>query len=230
MGNKISPTSLRLDITQTWKSRWFSRNETPRILKEDHDIRSFIQNNYKKAGILSVDIERYANQINIIIRTARPGVLIGRGGTGVEDLRKKIQRSLKLATPPRISIPTEDVNSLANSAQAIAANIAELMEKRMPYRRTVKQSLEQIMQGRIKGAKISVGGRLDGADIARTETFQKGKLPLHTLRADIDFARATAFTTYGTVGVKVWIYKGDVWEGGGEAKKQPALAPDTQKS
>ncbi len=210
MGHKISPTSLRLDITENWKSRWFSRLHARDVLKQDHLIREFIKDNYKKANILGVDIERTANNLHIIIRTPRPGILIGRGGSGVEEMRKKVQKLAKLAVPPRVTIPTEDINTLANSAQAVASSIAEQMEKRLPYRRVIKQSLDNLMQGRIKGAKIAVGGRLDGGDIARTESLQKGKLPLHTLRANIDFARATAFTTYGTVGVKVWVYKGDV--------------------
>ena len=218
MGHKISPISLRLDITENWKSRWFSRGNLPATLQQDHEIRELIMKNYKKANILSIDIERFANQIHIILRTPRPGVLIGRGGTGVEELRKKVQKAMKLSAPPRVSIPTEDVNTLANSAQAVANNIAEQVEKRMPFRRAIKQAVEQIMQGRVKGAKIAVAGRLDGSDIARTETFQKGKLPLHTLRANIDFARATAFTTYGTVGVKVWVYKGDILEKSNAAK------------
>lgn len=212
MGHKISPTSLRLDITENWRSRWFGRNNKRETLRQDHSIRAFINKEYKKASILRVDIERFADQIHIIIRTPRPGVLIGRAGAGVEELRKKVQKAVKLPVPPRISIPTEDVRTISQSAQAVAQSVAEQIEKRISYRRVVKQAIEQVMQGQVKGAKIQVGGRLDGGDIARTETFQKGKLPLHTLRADIDFARGTAFTTYGTVGVKVWVYKGDVLE------------------
>lgn len=213
MGHKISPTSLRLSLSENWRSRWFSRGHIRDLLKQDHQIREFIQTTHKKANILRVDIERFADQIHVIIRTPRPGVLIGRGGAGIEELRKKLQKLIKSAAPPRISIPTEDIRSITQSSQAIAMSIAEQLEKRIPYRRVVKQALEQVMQsGGIKGAKIQVGGRLDGNDIARTETLQKGKLPLHTLRADIDFARGTAFTTYGTVGVKVWIYRGDVLE------------------
>lgn len=212
MGHKISPTSLRLNITENWRSRWFNRGQKRTLLRQDHEIREYIVNNNKKANILRVDIERFADQIHIIIRTPRPGVLIGRAGAGVEELRKKIQKAVKLPTPPKITIPTEDIRTISQSAQAIATAIGEQIEKRLPYRRVLKQSVEQVMQGGVKGVKLQIGGRLDGADIARTETFQKGKLPLHTLRADIDFARATAFTTYGTVGVKVWVYRGDVLE------------------
>ena len=193
-------------------------------LKQDYQIREFINNTYKKANILRIDIERFADQIHIIIRTPRPGVLIGRGGAGIEEMRKNIKKLIKSPAPPRISIPTEDIRSISNSAQSVAAGIAEQMERRIPYRRVVKQAVEQVMQGGgVKGVKIQVGGRLDGNDIARTETFQKGKLPLHTLRADIDFARGTAFTTYGTVGVKVWVYKGDVL--GGDTKASPSQPP-----
>ena len=212
MGHKISPTSLRLNINENWRSRWFSPAHAREILKQDYIIREHIQKKYKRASILRVDIERFADQLHIIIRTPRPGVLIGRAGAGVEELRKYVQKIAKLKVPPRVSIPTEDVRTLSQSAQAVAIATAEQLEKRMPYRRVMKQAVEQVMQGGVKGIKIQVGGRLGGADIARTETFQKGKLPLHTLRAGIDFAKSTAFTTYGTIGVKVWTYKGDVLE------------------
>jgi len=229
MGHKISPTSLRLNITESWRSRWISRGKDQRnILKQDHEIREFIYKAYKKAGILRIDIERFSDQLHIIIRTARPGVLIGRAGAGVEEIRKKIQKMAKLKAAPRITIPTEDVRSSTASAQALAINIAEQMEKRIPYRRLAKQAVDSMMQNNVRGVKITVSGRLDGAEIARTETFQKGKLPLHTLRADIDFARSTAFTTYGTVGVKVWIYQGDVLQFGEATKASAERQPQVQ--
>jgi small subunit ribosomal protein S3 len=228
MGHKISPISLRLSITEGWRSRWLQRGKARFLLQQDHEIRQYISKKYSKAGILRIDIERFADQLHVIIRTSRPGVLIGRGGTGIEEARKGIQKIAKLPAPPRITIPTEDIRSIAVSAQAIATNIAEQMERRMPYRRLVKQVLEQVMESGVRGVKVYVGGRLDGAEIARSEKFQKGKLPLHTLRADIDFALATAMTTFGTVGVKVWIYKGDILEKGQE-QEQPREASEPQQ-
>ncbi len=211
MGHKINPTSLRLKITDTWKSRWFVKKGFQKALEEDVHIRAYLEKSLKKAGLVRLDIERTGNgQITITVKTTKPGLIIGKGGAGIEDLKKKIKQKLGIRKDLRVNI--EEVRDINLQAQVIADFISEQIEKRVAFRKLMKQSLEQIMQAGAKGAKVSIGGRLNGADIARTEHLSQGKIPLHTLRADIDFARSTAFTTYGTVGIKVWIYRGDVFE------------------
>lgn len=212
MGHKVSPTSLRLKIIDTWKSRWFSKNNFAKILQEDVRIREYLNIQLKKAGIVRIDIERLNDgAIFVIIKSTKPGMVIGKGGNGTEDLKKKLKKAIGLKKDLKINV--EEVRDINLQAQVVAQNIADSLEKRVSYRRLMKQSIEQIMNAGAKGVKIAIGGRLGGAEIARTEWLAQGKLPLHTLRANIDFARATAFTTYGTIGVKVWINKGEVFEG-----------------
>ncbi len=221
MGHKINPTSFRINITDSWKSRWFSKKNGYRdLLQEDVKIREYLEKHLKKAGLVRVDIERTGDgTITVIVKTTKPGLIIGKGGAGIEDLKKKIKSHLGIKKELKVNI--EEIRDVNLQAQVIANTIAEQLEKRVAFRRLMKQSLEQMMNAGAKGAKVPIGGRLNGADIARTEHLHLGKIPLHTLRADIDFARATAFTTYGTIGIKVWIYKGDVFEekmGGGKSK------------
>lgn len=210
MGQKINPKSLRLKITDTWKSRWLATANFAAYLKEDVIIRQFLNLVLKKAGIVRIDIERFANSIQIIIKTTKPGMIIGKGGGGVEELKKKIQQHLGKKLDLKINI--EEVKEINLQSAVVATNIAEQIEKRVAYRRAVKQAIEQVMESGALGVKIEVAGRLGGVEIARREWLFKGKLPLHTLRANIDFARATAYTTYGTIGVKVWINKGEVFD------------------
>jgi small subunit ribosomal protein S3 len=211
MGHKISPTSLRLNITDTWKSRWFSKSAFQKQLKEDVIIREYLSKHLKNSGLVRIDIERLNDgTITVIIKTTKPGLIIGKGGAGIEELKKKIKQKLGIKQELKVNI--EEVRDINLQAQVIANGIAEQIEKRAAFRKLMKQALEQIMNAGAKGAKVAIGGRLNGADIARTEHLASGKIPLHTLRADIDFARSTAYTTYGTVGIKVWIYKGDVFE------------------
>ena len=218
MGHKVNPTNLRMNITDTWKSRWFSSgrkfSETP---KEDRHIRDYLLKRLAKAGIIRIDIERLNQEVNVIIHSTRPGMIIGKGGAGVEDLKKDIKKILKITSLIKITI--EESKQMNIEAQVWASTLVEQIEKRMPYRRIIKTALEQIMDAGALGVKVAMSGRLGGAEIARTEWLYKGKLPLHTLRANIDFARATAFTTYGTVGVKVWINKGEVFESKSEKLK-----------
>jgi len=222
MGHKISPTSLRLNITDTWRSRWFSKHDFAKNLREDVTIRDYLMNALKKAGLVRIDIERSGKEaVTVIIKSTKPGVIIGKGGVGIEDLKKKMKQKLRIKKDLRINI--EEVRDINLQSQVVAQNIADSLEKRVSYRRLMKQSIEQIMNAGAKGVKIAIGGRLGGADIARTEHLSQGKLPLHTLRANIDFARATAFTTYGTVGVKVWINKGEIFS----RDQQPAAATGT---
>ncbi|MDR3643138.1 MAG: 30S ribosomal protein S3 [Candidatus Doudnabacteria bacterium] len=211
MGHKINPTSFRMNITESWKSRWFSKSNFQQLLQEDVKIREYLEKHLKKSGLVRIDIERTGDgTITVIIKTTKPGLIIGKGGAGIEELKKKVKSKLGIKKELKVNI--EEVRDINMQAQVVANSISEQLEKRVAFRRLMKQSLEQIMNAGAKGAKVAIGGRLNGADIARSEHLSSGKIPLHTMRADIDFARSTAFTTYGTVGVKVWIYKGDVFE------------------
>ena len=211
MGHKINPTSLRIKITDTWKSKWFSKSHYRQLLQEDVKIREYLEKHLKKSGLVRVDIERTGDgTLTVIIRTTKPGLIIGKGGAGIEELKKKLKQKLGVKADLKVNI--EEVRDINLQAQVIANSIAEQIEKRVAFRKLMKQSLEQIMNAGAKGAKVAIGGRLNGAEIARTEHLSSGKIPLHTLRADIDFARSTAFTTYGTVGIKVWIYRGDIFD------------------
>jgi small subunit ribosomal protein S3 len=211
MGQKISPTSLRIGIIKDWASRWFGGDKYTSYLKDDMAVRNFLNKRLRTMAVDRVEIERGTDQLTITIHTARPGLIIGRGGSGIEELRVAIRRILHKKVTVRLEIK-EVANPEASSA-IMAEALAEQLERRMPFRRLMKQTLAKIASSRgVKGAKIQFGGRLDGAEIARVEHLEEGSLPLQTLRADIDFARATAHTTYGTIGVKVWIYRGEVFE------------------
>lgn len=213
MGHKVNPKGIRIGITSPWRSRWFGRKNYVDNLREDIQMRRSIMEKWKKASISDVEIERSASSIKLIIKTSRPGIIIGRGGTGIEDISKFIRRKFFVNRKIEVKIEIQEIKSFEENASLVAQNVAEQLEKRMPYRRIMKMMLEQIGKNRnVKGAKIEVAGRLGGAEIARREWLAKGTVPLHTLRADIDFARATAKTTYGTIGVKVWLYKGEIFE------------------
>src|SRR3989338_6582623 len=211
MGHKISPTSFRIGIQKDWPSRWFGGKKYVPYLKDDLAVRKFLGSKLKNMGIDKIEMDRGADALNIVIYTARPGLLIGRGGGGIEDLKNGVRRFLKNKLAVRIEV--QEIKNPELSATIMAELIVEQIEKRIPFRRLMKQTLAKIIANKqAKGAKIQIGGRLDGAEIARTEHLEEGNLPLQTLRADIDFARATAFTTYGTIGVKVWIYKGEKFD------------------
>lgn len=211
MGQKISPISFRVGINKDWASRWFGHGKYASYLKDDVAVRNFLNKKLKNMAVDRIEIERGTDTLNILIHTARPGLIIGRGGTGAEDLKSSIRSILKKKVAVRIEI--QEIKSSESSAPIMAESIVEQIEKRIPYRRIMKQILSKIMANKgVKGVKIRISGRLDGAEIARSEHLEEGSLPLQTLRADIDFARATAMTTYGTIGVKVWIYKGEVFQ------------------
>ena len=211
MGQKVSPTSFRTGISKDWASRWFGGRKYVRYLKDDVAVRSFLAKKLKGMSVDRIELERGTDLLNVIVHTARPGLIIGRGGTGVEELKLAVHKLLKKKVSVRIEI--QEVKNPESSATIVAESIADQIEKRMPFRRLMKQTLFKIMASKqAKGAKIKLGGRLDGAEIARTEHLEEGNLPLQTLRADIDFARATAHTTFGTVGIKVWIYKGEKFD------------------
>lgn len=211
MGNKINPTSFRIKITDTWKSKWFSKSNYVEQLREDVRIREYLELHLRKAGLSRIDIERMGDgTITVIIWTTKPGLIIGKGGAGIEELKKKIKTKLGIKKELKVNI--EQINDVNMHAQVIANGIAEQIEKRVAFRRLMKQTLEAVMQAGAKGVKVTIGGRLNGAEIARSEHLSSGKIPLHTMRANIDYAQATAHTTYGTIGIKIWIYKGDVFE------------------
>ena len=224
MGNKINPTSYRLNITETWKSKWFSKANYVEQLREDVRIREYLEEHLLKAGLARIDIERFNDgTITVVIRTTKPGLIIGKGGAGIEELKKKIKTKLKIKKELKVNI--EEIRDVNMHAAVIAGSIAEQLEKRVAFRRLMKQSLESVMQAGAKGIKVQIGGRLNGAEIARSEHLSSGKIPLHTLRADIDYAKATAHTTYGTIGIKVWIYKGDVFE---RKETKPVVTEDAK--
>ncbi|MEK7194738.1 MAG: 30S ribosomal protein S3 [Patescibacteria group bacterium] len=211
MGQKISPTSLRIGIIKDWASRWFGGDKYTSYLKDDMAVRNFFEKRLRTMAVDRIEIERGTDQLTITIYTARPGLIIGRGGSGIEELRVAVRRILRKKVTVRLEI--KEVSNPEASAAIMAEALAEQLERRVPFRRLMKQTLAKIVSSRdVKGAKIQLGGRLDGAEIARVEHLEEGSLPLQTLRADVNFARATAYTTYGTIGVKVWIYRGEVFE------------------
>lgn len=210
MGQKVNANSFRLNITDTWKSRWLSRDNFSKYLRQDTTIRAFLLKELKKAGLVRIDIERFDKVIGVTIKTTKPGMIIGKGGGGIEDLKKKLNKHLKEKLDLKINI--EEVKDANLQAQVVAQDISDQIERRIAFRRAMKQAVERVMEAGAIGVKIECAGRLGGAEIARTERLFKGKLPLHTLRANIDFARVTSFTTYGTIGIKVWINKGEVFD------------------
>jgi len=222
MGQKIHPQSFRIGISKPWPSRWFfgmrrnaeGKRAYSQFLEEDEYIRNTVHEKVGLAGIASLDIERTSAALRVIIRAARPGLIIGRGGKGIEDLSKALDTGLR-AMPAHKQLPlslnVEELKRTDVSSTYTAQQIAWDLEKRMRFRMVMRKALDNLMQNRdVKGAKILIGGRLDGGEIARQESKMAGSLPLQTLRADIDYGTATAYTTYGTIGIKVWIYKGDI--------------------
>jgi small subunit ribosomal protein S3 len=215
MGQKINPNSFRSGITKNWPVRWFIKGGYAKYLEEDEVIRNVIEGKINLAGIAGIEIERTQGHLRVFIRAARPGFVIGRGGKGMEDLQKAIVDALKKVRKTKTAIPmslnVEELKRTEVSAAYIGQQIAWDLEKRMPFRRTMKKYLEQVLQNRdVKGVKIYLSGRFDGNEIARREWLAKGSVPLQTLRADIDYPTVTAFTTYGTIGIKTWIYKGEI--------------------
>ncbi len=213
MGHKVNPQGIRVGITNTWRSKWFNKKEYSQLLQQDIKIRQGIMKKWKSSAIADVEIIRSAAAVKLIIKTARPGVLIGRGGNGIEEIQKYLKRNYFKNKKSGLNVEIKEIKDFSNDAFLVAQNVAEQLEKRMPFRRVIKTMLEQVLKsGSIKGVKIQVSGRLGGAEMSRVESVAKGVLPLHTLRANIDFARATAYTTYGTIGVKTWLYKGQVFQ------------------
>lgn len=217
MAHKVNPQLFKIGITKDWPVRWFVKGGFKRFLEEDEIIRKVIREKISQAGIVGVEIMRKSNDLKIVIKAARPGFVIGRGGKGIEELTKALEQAIKkirkVVSGVALGVNVEELKRSETSAAYVAQQIAWDLEKRLPFRRTMKKYLEQIVQNKeVKGAKILLAGRLDGNEIARKEWLKKGSLPLQTLRADIDYGYATAYTTYGTVGIKVWVYKGEIFE------------------
>ncbi|OGY46616.1 MAG: 30S ribosomal protein S3 [Candidatus Buchananbacteria bacterium RIFCSPHIGHO2_01_FULL_47_11b] len=227
MGQKVHPRAFRIGTLYGWNSKWFGRRNFPELLKQDIGIRKFLKKELKDAAVARVEIDRSANSITITIHTAKPGIIIGRGGQGVEELKKKIKREF-IKDKTALSLNIQEVANPNLSAELVVQSMIADLEKRMPFRRVLKQSLGRVERTEAKGVKVTVAGRLNGAEIARTESLSSGSLPLHTLRADIDYSRGVARTTYGAIGVKVWIYKGEKF-GIEEEKKETKNPLETVK-
>lgn len=213
MGQKIHPTGFRLGVIQDHRSRWYADSTRyPDLLQEDHKIRQHIEKNLSNAGISEVRIERKADQIDLEIKTARPGVVVGRGGTGIESLRTGLQQILQ-DNNRQIRINVVEVARVDADAALVAEYIVQQLERRVSFRRVVRQAIQRAQRAGVEGIKIQVSGRLNGAEIARTEWTREGRVPLHTLRANVDYSYRTAQTIYGVLGIKVWIFKGEVIPG-----------------
>ncbi len=214
MAHKVHPKSYRLKGLNDWDSRWMVKKNIPQYLEEDFKIREFFNKRAMKLSIEKVEIERFAGKINIIVYSARPGLLIGRGGTGIEDLRKSLQGQIfSKKEKVALKIDIREVKDIWLSSVLVGQWIAQQLEKRMPFRRLMKQALEKVMASKTaQGVRIEIAGRLDGSDIARREWLKKGRLPLQTLRADIDYAQVRAMIPQGILGIKVWIYKGEKFD------------------
>ncbi|WP_068620411.1 30S ribosomal protein S3 [Paenibacillus tuaregi] len=216
MGQKVNPVGLRVGIIRDWESKWYAGKDFGDLLLEDVKIREHLKGKLKESAVSRIEIERAANRVNVTIHTAKPGMVIGKGGSEVENLRNDIT---KIAGGKKVHINISEIKHPELDAILVAESIAQQLERRVSFRRALKQAIQRTMRSGAKGIKTAVSGRLGGAEIARSEGYSEGTVPLHTLRADIDYGTAEAHTTYGRIGVKVWIYRGEVLP---TAKKQAA--------
>jgi small subunit ribosomal protein S3 len=207
VGQKVNPIGFRVGVIRTWDSRWYAKGQTYfENVHEDIRLRKYLKDKLKHAGVAKIEIERAARKVKVIISTARPGVVIGKKGTGIDALKADVQKQ----TTNEVFLSIQEVRKPDMDAQLVAESIAMQLEKRISWRRALKKAIAAAIKGGVRGIKIRVSGRLDGAEIARSEWYNEKSVPLHTLRADIDYGTAEALTTYGIIGLKVWIYKGDV--------------------
>ena len=206
MGQKVHPIGLRLGINKDWESTWFDEKNYAKKLHEDIIIRNYISSRLSRASIANIEISRTAKKVVVTVHTARPGIVIGRGGSEVESLKKELR---KLMTYD-VQINVAEIKRPGLKAELVGQNVAQQLEKKVNYRRAIKKSIQSTMSMGAEGIRVCISGRLNGTDIARSETFREGRVPLHTLRADIDYALVEALTTYGIIGVKVWVYKGEI--------------------
>lgn len=224
MGQKVHPTGIRLGIVKDWSSKWYADSKVfPDYIRMDYQIREYITKKLKEASVSRVTIERQAKKVNITIFTARPGIVIGKKGEDIEKLRAEVSKLIGMSMND-VRINISEVRKPELDAQLVAEGIAQQLERRVMFRRAMKRAVTNTMRVGAEGIKVKVGGRLNGAEIARSEWYREGRVPLHTFRADIDYGFAEAQTTYGTIGVKVWIFKGEVFE------KQDLTAADSQEA
>jgi small subunit ribosomal protein S3 len=208
MGQKVDPRVFRIGINKTWKSRWYNDKNYQRNLQQDVKLREDLKSKLKKAGVASIEIERSVGKVRILIYSSRPGVLIGRKGEGLEKLKEAIRKKYFFKDNAEVKLDVKEIKYMEENAQLLADDIADQIEKRVSFRKAMKNSLDKANKNRsVEGVKIGLSGRLGGAEMSRKEWLSKGSLPLHTLRANIDFAKSVAYTTYGTIGIKVWLYK-----------------------
>ncbi len=213
MGQKVNPKSFRLGIIFPWDSKWFApKNMYAKKLRQDVELKKFLKTTLKNSSIAKIEIERTLNVITVVIHSAKPGVVIGRQGAGVEELKKKIKAKFFASSKITINISILEVDKPGANAELVVQGVCEELQKRMPFRRVMKQVIERVQKSGVQGVKILIGGRLNGAEIANRETLFWGKIPLHTIRANIDYSRGTARTAMGAIGVKVWIYKGEIFD------------------
>jgi len=214
MAHKVHPKSYRLKNLNDWDSRWLNNKKLAQNLEEDFKIREIVKKKTGKMAVAKIEIERFAGKINLIISSARPGLIIGRGGEGIESLKRELEKKVFKVSPKKdLKLEIKEIKDPWSSAALAGQWIAGQIERRMPHRRVIKQTMEKLMASRSnKGARIEMTGRLGGTEIARREWLQKGSMPRQTIRADIDFAEERAFCTYGTIGIKVWIYKGEKFD------------------
>ncbi|MEK7665644.1 MAG: 30S ribosomal protein S3 [Patescibacteria group bacterium] len=218
MAHKVNARAFRLATVHGSDAKWFGRKDTlKKFLEEDVKLRGFLLKKLKEAQVDHIDFERTNQNVTIIVHSAKPGVIIGRAGVGIEDLKKQLLGEFYRGRRVTMNINVQEVSRPSLSATIVGQQIATDLEKRMPFRRVMKMAIERVMKAGAQGVRVKVGGRLNGAEIARDETLSSGKIPLQTLRADIDFSRTTAYTIFGTIGVKVWIYRGEIFE---EKKKE----------
>ena len=206
MGRKVHPVGFRLGISSDWESKWFSEKQYTELLHEDIAIRNLVESELQRAGVARIELERSANKVDVTLHTAKPGIVIGKQGANVERIRSLIEKKVG----KKVNLRIEEIKVPETNARLIAESIAEQIQRRVAYRRAMKHAIQQAMRRGAKGVKIKMSGRLGGAEMSRTVTEMEGRVPLHTLRADIEFATVHAHTTYGRIGVKVWVYKGDV--------------------
>jgi small subunit ribosomal protein S3 len=211
MGQKVHPYGFRLGVTKNWRSRWFAKQDYSKLLHEDLELKESLQTRLKAAGVSSIEVDRPGNKLRITIRTSRPGIVIGRKGAEIEKLKGDLAKKTKR----EVFIDIQEVHRPELDAQLVSESIALQLEKRVAFRRAMRKAVDSALRFGCKGIKVRVSGRLNGAEIARSEWYLQGQLPLHTLRADVDYGFSEAYTTYGVIGVKVWIYKGEVLEGSG---------------
>lgn len=210
MGQKVHPYGFRLGVTKTWRSRWFAKQDYAKLLEEDLELKDSLRERLKAAGVSSIEVDRPGNKLRITIQTSRPGIIIGRKGAEIEKLKQDLAKK----TGREVFIDIQEVHKPELDAQLVSESIALQLEKRVAFRRAMRKSVDSALRFGCKGIKVRVSGRLNGAEIARTEWYLQGQLPLHTLRADIDYGFSEARTTYGVIGIKCWVYKGEILPGG----------------